>query len=192
MFRCLKDISCQERAGKMTFLILEIQANSDYMGTYRKSPEYYDTLSDSHLINRLWEWYVQKEQDAGGLNIADLHQARELVSEYKKQGLNYNIIEIADRQADLQTGRFIGYDLSYQNHDSMLSWGLKFNLHSPLIKLAEYYFGPKLNRYGLFDSYEDVFLLFEVLKSIHQHESGIFEPHLDKFNIVAIGIVFEG
>ena len=102
-----------------------------YFGTDRTSPNYIDR-PEAIEANRLWKWYVDNVYKNNTLSLSDLGRASKLVQEYRKWGIEFQIIETAPKIDGLQLGRFIGYDLSLNAGISLLSWGLTY--HNRMIK----------------------------------------------------------
>lgn len=170
-----------------------------YMGTFRSGPYHVDSLSDDHIINQLWRWYNKKENE-NGLDNSDLIKAYQLIREYKIIGQAFGIVEISNHKDHLINGHFIGYDLSFLNYQSMLSWGLIFNKKSEserkdgyfnLFKLIEIYFQSKLNSYGLFEDYETALFFWKVTLEINKIKPNSFEWYLNEFQVVAVGLLPE-
>lgn len=176
------------------------QIRGQYLGTERLEPTYIER-PNAIEINKLWDWYIHSKTEDETLRLSDLDKAWTLIKEYRKWGLEYQLLEAAPTAEGLQIGRFIGYDLSVGHGSSMLSWGMTYHNRlekdpkkdklRPITLLTERYFQPKLNEYGLFSDLETVTFLFDVLCAIQRFHPDYFESNLEEFEPVALGIVEE-
>lgn len=168
-----------------------------YRGTYRAHPYHCDALPDSHPANRLFFWFVQEGGELG--IVHSLENARQLVRAYGRLDppQNFDLVEVVQRGETPCVGtQWIGIDLSSDFNYSLLSWGLRgeeyvpsewqppesYKRVLPLVRLVEYYFRPRLNHNGLFDSEEEAAFCLDCMTSLQnccpnlwEHEDMAFE-----------------
>ncbi len=170
-----------------------------YLGTDRNGPWYVEQVGPEARVNQLHDWYYARYLSEELLSEKDLEMARELVVEYAKLGIFYQLLELAPDAAALEQGRFIGYDVSFRGvGDSLLSWGLTLHrrptdrpeiLPRAITLLVERYFQPRLNESGLFDDRETAAFLLDVARAMNQVEPGCLETGLEEYHVVAVGVV---
>jgi hypothetical protein len=180
--------------------MLKYEIGGRYFGTHRVEPIFIEH-EGAIEVNKLWDWYIHAKTQNGTLSLSDLFKARTLIQEYRKWGMEFQLVELAPNADALKIGQFIGYDLSFRSGYSLLSWGVTYHSRigqdskkdelRPITLLTERYFQPRLNVYGLFADIETVTFLFEVLCAIQRLKPNFFESNLDEFEPVALGIVDE-
>ena len=172
-----------------------------YMGTDRGWPAPVPHLGRDARVNQLWDWYVGYEGDCPPASPDNRALAKELLQEYGKLDMFYQLLELAPDAAALEEGRFIGYDVSFRGvGDSLLSWGLTFHrrvgdedegIPRAITLLVERYFQPRVNECGLFDDRDTAVFFLEVARAMDRIEPGYLESRLDEYQVVAIGVVAE-
>jgi hypothetical protein len=180
--------------------MIKNKTSGKYLGTHRVSPNYIEH-PDASGTNKLWNWYIHSQSEDGTYSISDINKAKELISEYRRWGMEFQIIETASTSDELRLGYFIGYDLSYKSGYSLLSWGLTYHnrrlkdskkdILRPITLLVEKYFIPRLNEYGLFIDLETITFLHNVIQAIQKFQPNAFEADsiIGEFKPIALGII---
>lgn len=153
-------------------------AEPSYRGLHRNNPEHID----DPVIIKYWDWYIDNFGDAQYLNDCDKKQAYELIKEYKKHGLNYELIRVANDFEENNKDQFIGIDIATRGGYSILQMGLHedFTKGKPgpldgITELLYLYFQPKLNEYLLLQEKTDADLFYKVVKEMRAICPGYFE-----------------
>jgi len=168
---------------------------SAYRGTKRFFPCYVNKVDVSHSANQAYFLYLQSRNKDDFLH--DIAIAREVVKAYETLIPKefYEIIEVTEGKASPESPEnvFLGYELSdsyyslitaliAQNRESDdRPWEIGVPKFAVLFdRLIVDYFKPKLNKYLLFDSYDDAEYCLECMMAILElapqfYESGEYK-----------------
>jgi len=171
-----------------------------YLGTERPHPSYREDLPPQHEVNQGCLWFIREGGERGVVH--DLAKARRLVDSYNQLGASpqFELVEVTRNQDPPSAGtKFLGFDLSYEFNNSLLSWGLQIHHEgnevrdlpaglAPLCHLVQEHFRPKLNTNGLFDDYETAkFCLGCMLALNRLVPDGLFEnPQYAGFEVLGL------
>lgn len=184
----------------MNLLILGKKLGSsrtNYLGTYRDSPSFHEDLSEHHPVNQLFLKYLASTDEHFVLHDEQLAQA--LVTEFNNLLNNqYELVEVSFEKFTDNKDKLLGYDISTGFY-SLLSWGLEFDrdekeadeqtelgIAKPILRLIEAYFYPKLNKFGLFSTYEDADFCLKCLYTIQKCFPNLLENNEVIFRVIGI------
>lgn len=157
-------------------VLLADDAGSGYRGIHRLEPVPEESASDEFLslFYRSCE-YCEHSVYPGTTTELSIHELRrfaELSSQITKK--EYEIVCINEDPICSYPAKFYGIDVAGEGGYSMLAEGL-FLPNSPLTKILNQFFLPKLNQFGLFDALEDATLLKDLLFQLNQLHPGFVD-----------------
>jgi hypothetical protein len=171
-----------------------------YRGTDRKEPGYCDAVPDDSEINCLFRWYVEELHRSGAVH--DLVRARryvELCNAYFREQ-RFEIIEVRRGREQLGgAGRLLGFDISNGGYGSSLIFesllpGPDATIpEQPILILSDLlrrYFYPRLNKSGLFATFEDAAHCRQTMIALQSFHPDLYEGgDLEDFEVVGIYLV---
>jgi hypothetical protein len=151
----------------LDYCILPISTNS-YKGLEQDDPV---RIEKDPKILELWNWFVNERGDEVFIHNKD--KAFDLIHEYKKYGINYDLVSVSNNPIIGIKDEFLGIDVASKGGYSMLYSGLLFwvkELNSEkrtgIIETIIRYFRPRLNLNLLFGDGEDACLFAKVVNEI--------------------------
>jgi len=205
----------------MKFLILNgprtprAASNPRYRGTYRAHPTYCDAVPESHEINKHFFWFLEEGGESGVVHdltkasrYAELLNAH--LTAFNPPFTRFEIVEACDGGESSQSrGQLLGYDLSADYNNSLLSWGLETEtkvapsgdqtvdpsrggtLPEPiqeLYTLIQQFYAPQLNQNGLFHTPEVASQCLRSMDALQQLAPNLYEGIDLRPNFSAVGI----
>jgi hypothetical protein len=154
-------------------------AQPNYRGANRTNPIHVDDPT----ICEYWGWYIHNFGDAAYLHESDRNKAFELIREYAKHGLYYELIHVAPSYEGCANEEFLGIDIATEGGDSILAQGLpevdiinsKLGPLDGITELLFRYFRPRLNNHLLLQNKADADLFVRVVKEIQAINPAHFE-----------------
>lgn len=168
-----------------------------YRGTDRKEPTYCNAVPDDHEINQLFRWYVER---IGAVH--DLAKARryaELCNAYFPSR-HFEVIEATRGETTpTNNGQFLGFDISAGGFgDSLIfnallpgpATGVPEQAILLLSDLIRRYFCPRLNGFGLFQTFGEASHCRKAMIALQSFHPGLYEGgNLDEFEVVGIYLI---
>ena len=149
-----------------------------YRGVARFPPTHLDDLPDEHPANVAYLEMLDKSNGSGALSEDQRQYALDYVAQRNRDDPSERIevIQVASRAATPSRGsELLGYDLTIDQTDSLLSWAerpagapAEADAAAILSGLIREHYRPRLNRHGLFG---DVRTADECLESIQALQS---------------------
>jgi hypothetical protein len=192
--------SSDDADGPMAYLVLDGQKISNrhtslYRGTDRREPIYCDALTSDHEINELFKWYVDEYRP-----VHDLAKALRYVELSRKHLANHNfeVVEVTKNNASpVYRGKFLGFDISAGGcGDSLIFMCLPVEPETPnipeepilvLSQLIRRYFTPRLNKFGLFQKFEDATYCRKVMIALQSFHPNLYEGGaLEVFEVAGV------
>jgi len=174
-----------------------------YRGVYRSLPSYVESARPESDINRAFALMCDKGGQTGCLD--DFSDAKTIVAAYANapKPQHFDIIQVTpvDGSGGASTGELLGFDIAVGGTGfSLLSWGLELSRFAggdssilrirPLIDLTERHFSKRLNKNGLFDSFDDARFFLSCMATLQSLRPNLWESHdMESYEIVAVGLV---
>jgi hypothetical protein len=171
-----------------------------YRGTDRKEPTYCDSVPDGDEINQLFRWYVAQ---VGAVH--DLAKARRYAALCNMYfpGQYFEVVEVTKGDtAPTSDRQFLGFDISLGGcGDSLIFTSLLAGPSAsipeePILILSDLirrYFTPRLNQFGLFQTFDDATYCRKVMIALQSFHPGLYEGgSLDVFEVAGIHLVSDG
>jgi hypothetical protein len=167
-----------------------------YRGVDRRTPYFVSHYSEDAPVNQAFFWYCDEGGELG--SVHDLQKAKALVELYSQliPAQRFEVIEvILNNRSILLNSNMLGFDLVAGRY-SLLSWGLKFR-NKPsipaqvesLVYLIEDFFQPKLNKYGLFTTYEIASYCLQCMLATQNLYPNLWENEQTTFQIAGLAQV---
>ena len=168
-----------------------------YRGTDRTHPTYCDAAPRDHEVNQLFMWYLEEGGELGVVhNLTKAKRYCELCNIYFPYR-HFELIEVTDGDVSATSGdTFRGFDISNGYNNSLLWWEFSEPAEiannvseeiAVLVRVVHSFFAPRLNQYGLFQSFEDASLCRRAMIALQYFSPGLYEGgDLSEFEVVGL------
>jgi hypothetical protein len=174
--------------------------NGAYRGTDRREPPCVAELPAESEVNRWGLWYIGELEEFGG--IRELAKARECLRFCNRYfpDRHFEVIGISgDKEPPNDVAKLLGFDISFAGaSSSLISTGLiagpyEQTPEKPILVLDDLlrrYFYPKLNEFGLFQTFEDAAHCRHAMIALHNFDPNLYEGgSLEVFKVTGVYLI---
>lgn len=171
-----------------------------YRGTDRQEPPCVAELPAESEVNRWGLWYVGELKEFGG--IRELAKAREYLQFCNRYfpDVRFEVVGISgDNESPSDDAKLLGFDISFAGaSSSLISTGLIAGPYekppeTPILVLDDLlrqYFYPKLNEFGLFQTFEDAAHCRRAMIALHTYDPNLYEGgSLEVFEVTGVYLI---
>lgn len=170
-----------------------------YRGTYRAHPTFLDSAARDDEVNQLFFWFLEEGGELGMVHdpVKALRYAA-LLNERLDGMSRFEVVEAAKGDAVPQAGvEFLGFDLSAGCNNSLLWWwgpeppmarGALPEAIRELGNLIHRYYGPRLNKHGLFQELQIASECLRSMDALQQLSPNLYEGESLQSGFEAVGL----